>query len=126
MNVERISAITLKVRYMQESVRFYMNILGLKAIYGGGQTYFSSLSTNDGKDTILNLEQGNPVNDWGRVIFFVQDVDKCWTYLKGKGFKPERPRDAKWGERYFHMQDPDGHELSFAQPLSSGGFTPPL
>ena len=30
MNVERISAITLKVRDMQESVRVYMNILGLK------------------------------------------------------------------------------------------------
>jgi len=24
-----------------------------------------------------------------------------------------RPRDASWGERYFHMPDPDGHELSF-------------
>jgi hypothetical protein len=22
-----------------------------------------------------------------------------------------------WGERYFHMPDPDGHELSFAGPL---------
>ena len=36
MNVEKISAITLKVRDRQESVRFYMNILGLKAIYAMG------------------------------------------------------------------------------------------
>jgi uncharacterized glyoxalase superfamily protein PhnB len=28
------------------------------------------------------------------------------------------PRDATWGERYFHVTDPDGHELSFARPLS--------
>ncbi len=118
MSVERISAITLKVRDMQASIRFYMNILGLKALYGGEEAYFSSLSPNDGKDTILNLEQGNPVNDWGRVIFYVSDVDKFWTYLTEKGFNPERPRDAPWGERYFHMLDPDGHELSFAQPLS--------
>ena len=27
------------------------------------------------------------------------------------------PRDAEWGERYFHLTDPDGHELSFARPL---------
>ncbi|HIM82059.1 MAG TPA: VOC family protein, partial [Dehalococcoidia bacterium] len=22
-----------------------------------------------------------------------------------------------WGERYFHINDPDSHELSFAKPL---------
>ncbi|MQG14065.1 MAG: VOC family protein, partial [SAR202 cluster bacterium] len=22
-----------------------------------------------------------------------------------------------WGERYFHINDPDAHELSFAKPL---------
>jgi len=22
------------------------------------------------------------------------------------------PRDAEWGERFFHMDDPDGHELA--------------
>jgi hypothetical protein len=34
-----------------------------------------------------------------------------------KGFHPDSPRDASWGERYFHMLDPDGHELSFAHPF---------
>jgi uncharacterized glyoxalase superfamily protein PhnB len=29
------------------------------------------------------------------------------------------PRNAEWGERYFHLTDTDGHELSFAQPLRS-------
>ena len=28
------------------------------------------------------------------------------------------PQDAPWGERYFHLIDPDGHELSFAKPLA--------
>src|SRR5260370_34379779 len=40
-----------------------------------------------------------------------------WNHLKDRGFDPEIPRDAAWGERYFHMPDPDGHELSFARPL---------
>ena len=35
------------------------------------------------------------------------------------GYVPEaEPADAPWGERYFHLLDPDGHELSFARPLS--------
>jgi hypothetical protein len=27
----------------------------------------------------------------------------------------ESPQDAPWGERFFHVTDPDGHELSFAE-----------
>ena len=33
------------------------------------------------------------------------------------GLEPDTaPWDASWGERFFHMTDPDGHELSFARP----------
>jgi uncharacterized glyoxalase superfamily protein PhnB len=63
------------------------------------------------------LEQGDAVTRWGRLIFHVADVDALWTYLHEKGFHPKMPRDASWGERYFHMPDPDGPELSFARPL---------
>ncbi len=117
VNVEGISAVTLRVANMGASVRFYRDVLGLEIIYGGEEAYFSSLRTKDGKNPILNLEQGKPATEWGRVIFYVVDVDEFWTYLKERGFDPERPRDASWGERYFHMPDPDGHELSFARPI---------
>ncbi|MGA9301834.1 MAG: VOC family protein, partial [Bradyrhizobium sp.] len=34
------------------------------------------------------------------------------------GYQPATvPHDAEWGERFFHLIDPDGHELSFARPL---------
>jgi hypothetical protein len=78
---------------------------------------FLLAGANDSESAILNLEQGNTVSRWGRLIFHVTDVDAFWTHLKERGFNPEIPRDASWGERYFHMLDPDGHELSFAQPL---------
>jgi hypothetical protein len=31
------------------------------------------------------------------------------------------PSGAPWGERSFHIHDPDGHELSFARPLGAPG-----
>ncbi len=65
----------------------------------------------------LNLEEGAVGREWGRVIFHVDDVDRFWRYLKSKGFDPPNPRDAPWGERYSHLHDTDGHELSFAQPI---------
>ena len=116
-NLEKISAITITVREMRASVRFYKNILGLELLHGGQNASFSSFRTNDDRDTILNLEQGIPVTGWGRIIFYVSDVDTFWAHMKEEGFNPDRPRDAQWGERYFHMHDPDGHELSLAQRL---------
>jgi catechol 2,3-dioxygenase-like lactoylglutathione lyase family enzyme len=118
MNVERISAITIKVSDMAKSVHFYSKLLGLKILYGGESSHFSSLQTLGAKHTILNLEQGPVTHNWGRIIFHVEDVDRFWGFLKEKEFNPDRPRDAAWGERYFHIYDPDGHELSFAQPIA--------
>ena len=118
MNVGRISAITIKVSDMAKSVHFYSKLLGMKILYGGENAHFSSLQTLGARDTILNLEKGHVTRDWGRIIFYVEDVDRFWAYLKEKEFNPERPRDSAWGERYFHIYDPDGHELSFAQPIA--------
>ena len=117
MNVEKISAITLKVKNMPQSVRFYNEILRWEIIYGGQNSSFTSLRRPGARDTILNLEQGTFTAGWGRIIFHVKDVDEVWSYLKAKDLNPTLPRNAAWGERYFHLSDPDGHELSFATPL---------
>jgi catechol 2,3-dioxygenase-like lactoylglutathione lyase family enzyme len=114
--VEKISAVTLRVTDMKSSVRFYKDVLGLEIIYGGEGSSFTSLQTKEGTP-ILNLEKGDTSSRWGRLIFHVSDVDRIWAYLTERGFRPDTPQDASWGERYFHMFDPDGHELSFARPL---------
>jgi catechol 2,3-dioxygenase-like lactoylglutathione lyase family enzyme len=117
MMVEKISAVTFRVSNMKASMRFYRDILGMEVLYGGEDAFFSSLRAKGGEYPILNLEQGHSVPGWGRMIFYVADVEAFWEHLRGKGFNPEKPRDASWGERYFHMRDPDGHELSFARPI---------
>ena len=115
--IERISAVTFRVVNMTQSMRFYRDVLGMELLYGGEGTGFTSLRAKDTQSAILNLEQGKPEPHWVRLIFYVADVDALWNHLKDQGFDPEIPRDASWGERYFHMPDPDGHELSFARPL---------
>jgi catechol 2,3-dioxygenase-like lactoylglutathione lyase family enzyme len=117
MTVQHISAITLRVSDMARAFGFYSEVLGLGVLYGGAASFFSSLRTAGSGDVFLNLEQGDESRTGGRLIFHVDDVDEVWRHLKSKGFHPPSPRDASWGERYFHLHDPDGHELSFAQPL---------
>ena len=56
-------------------------------------------------------------NNWS-LIFYVADVDALYARALAAGCQPAAvPHDAEWGERFFHLIDPDGHELSFARPL---------
>src|SRR5437899_12209731 len=118
--VEKISAVTFRVSNMKASVQFYRDVLGMEVLYGGEGAIFSLLRVGEAESAILTLEQGKPVDGWGRLIFHVADVDANWNRFNELGFKPEKPRNASWGERHFHMRDPDGHELSFARPLRPG------
>lgn len=119
MHVERISAVTIRVTDMKRSVQFYRRVFGMKLVYGGEGSPFSTLRSRGTNASTLNLELGSTETGWGwgRLIFQVADADAFWAYLKKNGIEGEKPRDATWGERYFHIQDPDGHELSIAQPL---------
>jgi catechol 2,3-dioxygenase-like lactoylglutathione lyase family enzyme len=117
--VERISAVTLVTRDMSDSVAFY-EALGFTLLYGGADAEFTSFRVGTG---YLNLQldaSARPVV-WGRVVFWVDDVDAMHRRALTAGFAAATsPANAPWGERYFHIHDPDGHELSFARPLGRG------
>lgn len=119
MAITSISAITLATRDMSSAVQFYQK-LGFEVHYGSERASFTSLHA--GSQSYLNLMhvQGvQPWNWWGRIIFHVEDVDALYGQAVQAGLSPQAPpRDAEWGERYFHITDPDGHELSFARPLA--------
>jgi len=116
--VESISAVTLLTADMAEAVAFY-EALGFHLLYGGQEAPFTSFRVGAG---YLNLQLdtvGSPRSTWGRVVLWVDDVDAMYRRALTAGFDPETsPADAPWGERYFHIHDPDGHELSFARLLS--------
>jgi len=78
---------------------------------------FSSLRARDTQSAILNLEQGDTVTHWGRLVFHVTDVDGLWTYLNERGFDPEIPQDAFLGRTLFPHARSRRHQLSFARPL---------
>ena len=114
--VESISAVTLVTLDMAASVAFY-EALGFGLRYGGSEAPFTSFGVGN---SYLNLQRGTDVAPvvWGRVVFWVDDVDRMYRRALAAGFEPATsPADAAWGERYFHIHDPDGHELSFARPL---------
>lgn len=158
MKVCRISAITLRVKDMEESCSLYSKIPGFTLVYGGEPSdSFTTFEIGKESDrttklikTYLNLELIEKHNDnhdsfefnkeqsssserrimmkgrqdFGRLIFHVENVDELYLYMKHNEhiskcivFETE-PVNAPWGERFFHIREPNGYQLSFAQPLS--------
>jgi len=117
--VRALSAVTLATNDMERSVGFYTD-LGFEVAYGGPEATFTSLHV--GPASFLNLQLDPvwtpPERVWGRTIVWVDDVDEVHRRAVEHGHRPSgEPTDAPWGERYFHVLDPAGHELSVARPL---------
>jgi catechol 2,3-dioxygenase-like lactoylglutathione lyase family enzyme len=124
MRVSKISAVTLLVTDMKRSVEFYSKIPNFKIVYGGSETQFTSFLIDDAVKSYLNLKLGKTHStDFGRIIFYTDDVDGLFAYMQDDktvselGKFESKPQDATWGERFFHMLDPDGYKMSFATPL---------
>ena len=116
--IHSINAVTVAVADMARSHAFYA-ALGFDTTFGGPHSDFTSLGAGQ---SFLNLQLDGghtpPPAVWGRIIFWVDDVDAMYDRVVAAGGVPHMaPSDAPWGERYFHVTDPDGHELSFARPL---------
>jgi len=125
MKVTKISAVTLPVSDMKKSVDFYSKIPNFKMVYGGPDSQFTSFLIDDMAKSYLNLKLNKTHSpNFGRIIFYADDVDDLFTYMQGDktisglGKLESKPQDAAWGERFFHVLDPDRNKLSFATPIS--------
>ena len=114
-SIDHISAVTLAVRDMAESVAFYQE-LGLDVSYGGADAPFTTMRAGQ---SVINLRQAatRARNSGDRIILRVRGVDALHRDLVEKGLGPTAPKDAEWGERYFEIPDPQGVVISFAELL---------
>ena len=115
--IASISAVTLATHDMARAFEFY-TALGFELHYGGPDAGFTSYTLGDGYLNLIAQPADRQWSWWGRLILYVEDPDEMYRRAVAAGLSPEAPpRDAEWGERYFHLRDPDGHELSFATRL---------
>ncbi len=117
--IESISAVTLATHDMTRAVRFYRS-LGFAIRFGSESSSFTSFQAGSSYLNLISQPADRRWSWWGRVIFYVSDVDALYARALTERLSPtSAPSDAPWGERYFHIRDPDGHELSFAMPLAA-------
>jgi catechol 2,3-dioxygenase-like lactoylglutathione lyase family enzyme len=117
--IEGINAVTLATHDMRRAVEFY-RMLRFELLYGGEDAAFTSFRAGPNFLNLIAQPAERRWSWWGRLIFYVSEVDALHSRLVAAGCQPDTaPRDAEWGERFFHLTDPDGHELSFARRLRS-------
>jgi hypothetical protein len=130
MRIQKISAITLKIQNMKKEWQFYSQLPGLVLSYGGPDCNFTSFEMKDyssNSKTYINLECTNGFTynkNFGRIIIYSDNVDELYNFFKKDHniaslitIKNE-PIDGIWGERYFHILDPEEYEISFAQSIN--------
>jgi len=119
--IHSINAITLATHDMARALRFY-RAAGFELTHGGDTAAFSTLRAGASHLNLVAQPAERQWSWWGRVIFYHADLDGLHARIIASGYTPHAaPRDAEWGERFFHVTDPDGHELSFAWPLHHEG-----
>lgn len=81
----------------------------------------SAADFNNNKSNLGGKTKGS--ENFGRIIFHTDNVDKLYSYMQHDEYVSKsiifenKPTNAAWGERFFHIREPDGYQLSFAQPL---------
>jgi uncharacterized glyoxalase superfamily protein PhnB len=84
-------------------------------------TYESAIKKvlGDDPDSFLSLDQAKAKDLLVGYIIANRDKFTGATIANriSNGYEISSPKDAAWGERFFHVNDPDGHELSMARRL---------
>ena len=117
---ERIDAITLATADVVGSIKFYQ-ALGFAISYGDASSSFVTLESGTCFVNLWEVKPDDlPATWWGRVIFHVDDVDSVYRRAVDANLSPQgAPADAPWGERFFAISDPSGHDLSFAKRIKN-------
>jgi catechol 2,3-dioxygenase-like lactoylglutathione lyase family enzyme len=83
--------------------------------------YGRAADFNNNKSNLGGKTKGS--ENFGRIIFHTDNVDKLYSYMQYDEYVSKsiifenKPTNAAWGERFFHIREPNGYQLSFAQPL---------
>ena len=75
--IEGISAVTLGTHEMPRSVEFY-RALGFEVLHGGEESSFTSFRSGTSYLNLIAQPAERRWSWWGRVIFYVADVDALY------------------------------------------------
>ena len=112
----------LAVRDLAASTRFYIDVLGFHRDFGDGSDGWSFLSRDGFKVMLGHCADAIPASELGDHSYFayvtVDGIDELYREIAGRGAVITSPVANKpWGLREFGVRTPEGHRLTFGEPL---------
>jgi len=126
--------VVLVVTDLEDSLRFYLEVLGLPLGHRSGP--YAQLDT--GTTRVALYERSAMAATLGHALrapdrdapgfelgFKVDDCDTAYADLVREGAQPGMPpTDRPWGQRTAYVRDPDGHLIELAQDMPAGDRDP--
>ena len=122
--IGRLIQLMIGVTNMEESKRFYADVLGFEVTqdYGKGDAHWVNVSVPEGGVSLtLTTYVGNQLQPGSMSLYLATaDIQKAFDELTAKGVQPPDPiADDLFGPgsgvKWFRFTDPDGNVLTIAQ-----------
>lgn len=113
---------TLMVKNMEESLKFYQEIVGLtvdRRFKAGPGTEIVFLGDGETKIELIYNENNKGINvgqdiSWG---FEIESVDKMMEFVKNKGIEYSGPFQPNPHVKFFYVTDPNGLKIQFVENM---------
>ncbi len=113
------------VRDINQSVRFYVDVLGFDEPKIWGDPPCFAMPSRDGMTVMLNQAdlayvRPNGMNDCWDAYFWCDNIDSFWSSIKDRVDVVHEPEDRPhYGMREIGIRDLDGYMLVFAHDLEA-------
>jgi uncharacterized glyoxalase superfamily protein PhnB len=115
------SRCVLAVRNLQESTRFYTEVLGFQRdpIEAEGWSFLTRDSFKVRLGECPNEKPASELGDHSYIVYLtVEGLDQLHQELSARGAPViSEPEDQPWGLREFSIRTPDGHRIRFGEPI---------
>ncbi len=124
MRVKKLLHTRLRVNDMDETIRFYTEVLGLEVLERktsprGSHLAFLKVPNSEELIELCSFPPSGPVRvqeDLVHLAFQVDDLDETIRTLQAKGIKiTDGPTTTSSGSRFIFIDAPDGYEVELIQ-----------
>lgn len=124
MKVTKLLHTRMRVSNLDETIRFYTDVLGLEVIERktsprGSQLAFLKVPNSDELIELTSFPPSGPVKvqeDLVHLAFQVDNLDRTMASLHAKGVKvTDGPTQTSSGSRFIFIDAPDGYEIELIE-----------